>query len=132
MLITILLIIILIFSAIFHEYAHGWMARRLGDETAEQAGRLTLNPIPHLDLVGSIIVPLVLLITKSNFFIAWAKPVPYNPNNLRDKKYGELKVALAGPATNFIIAIILAMVARFSPMALAAKTQLAISFLSGD
>ncbi len=132
MLITLLLIIILIFSAILHEYAHGWMARYLGDDTAEREGRLTLNPIPHLDLIGSVILPLILILTKSNFFIAWAKPVPYNPNNLRDKVYGELKVALAGPATNFIIAIILAMLARFIPLASGAKMQLAISFLSGN
>jgi len=131
MLITLLLIIILILSAVFHEYAHGWMARRLGDDTAERAGRLTLNPLVHLDWIGSIILPAILLITKAPFFLAWAKPVPYNPNNLSDRKYGELKVAIAGPITNFILAIIFGVVARFMPLASGVKTQLAIGFLSG-
>ncbi len=108
------------------------MARRLGDDTAERAGRLTLNPIPHLDWVGSILVPAILLITKASFFIAWAKPVPYNPNNLSDQKYGELKVGVAGPITNFIIAIIAAIIARLVILPSGVKTQLAIGFLSGD
>jgi Zn-dependent protease len=132
MLITLLLIIILIYSAVLHEYAHGWMARRLGDDTAEREGRLTLNPIPHLDMIGSIILPAILILTKSNFFIAWAKPVPYNPYNLRDRVYGELKVAAAGPITNFIIAIILGLIVRLVPLTSGTKTQLAISFLSGN
>ncbi len=131
MLITLFLIIILILSAVFHEYAHGWMARRLGDDTAERAGRLTLNPLVHLDWIGSVLLPLILLITKANFFLAWAKPVPYNPYNLSDKKYGELKVALAGPMTNFILAIVFGLIARFMPLATGVKTQLSIGFLSG-
>jgi len=92
MIITLFIIIVLIISAVFHEYAHGWAASKLGDDTARNAGRLTLNPIPHLDLVGSIILPLFLLIANAGFFLAWAKPVPYNPYNLRDPKYGDLKV----------------------------------------
>ena len=132
MLITILLIIILIFSAIFHEYAHGWMARYLGDDTAERAGRLTLNPIPHLDLFGSIILPLLLVVWNAGFFLAWAKPVPYNPYNLRDRKFGDLKVALAGPATNFMLAIIFGLIARFLPVATGVKTQIAINFLTAN
>lgn len=132
MIITILLIVVLIFSAILHEYAHGWMAKRLGDDTAEQAGRLTLNPIPHLDWFGSILLPLILIITKANFFLAWAKPVPYNPYNLRDKKFGDFKVALAGPTTNFILAIIFGLVVRFLPLASGTKTQIIMNFLTGN
>lgn len=132
MLIIILLIVILIFSAILHEYAHGWMAKRLGDNTAEQAGRLTLNPLKHLDPVGSILLPLVLVIMKAPFFLAWAKPVPYNPNNLRDKKFGDLKVAVAGPLTNFLLAFIFGLAARFIPLAANIKFELISSFLSGN
>jgi len=131
MIITVILIIILIFSAILHEYAHGWMARRLGDDTAEREGRLTLNPLKHLDPIGSIVVPLLLVITKAPFFIAWAKPVPYNPYNLRDKKYGELKVAAAGPLTSFALAIIFGLLARFLVLPTGNKAQLALNLLSG-
>jgi len=131
MIITILLIVILIFSAILHEYAHGWMAHRLGDDTALREGRLTLNPLKHLDPIGSVVVPLLLVITKAPFFIAWAKPVPYNPYNLRDQKFGELKVAAAGPVTNFGLAIIFGLIARFLTLPVITKTQLAINLLSG-
>jgi len=99
----IILIIILIFSVIIHEVSHGLAALYQGDRTAEEAGRLTLNPIPHIDLFGSIIVPMIFIASGMNAFLAWAKPVPYNPNNLRDKKWGELIVALAGPLSNFIL-----------------------------
>lgn len=112
MIITIISIIILILSAVIHEYAHGWMAKRLGDDTAERAGRLTLNPLKHLDPIGSVLLPILLVISRANFFVAWAKPVPYNPYNLRDRKYGELKVALAGPASNLLIAVIFALFVR--------------------
>ncbi|MCX6792756.1 MAG: site-2 protease family protein [Candidatus Falkowbacteria bacterium] len=131
MIVTILLIIILIGSAILHEYAHGWMAHRLGDDTALREGRLTLNPLKHLDPVGSVIFPLFLVIIKAPFFLAWAKPVPYNPYNLRDQKYGELKVAAAGPITNFSLAIVFGLIARFLTLPVADKTQLAVSLLSG-
>lgn len=130
--IILILIVILIFSAIVHEYAHGWMARRLGDDTAERAGRLTLNPIPHIDPIGSIVLPLILTLTHAGFFIAWAKPLPYNPNNLTDRKFGELKVAIAGPITNFIIAIIFGLVARFLPLTEQLKIQLVNGFITGD
>ncbi len=110
--IRIFLYLIIILSAIFHEYAHGWMAYRLGDSTAKDAGRLTLNPIVHLDLVGTVILPLFLLFTWGGF-LGWAKPVPYNPNNLRDQRYGSLKVALAGPGVNLLIALVLGLILRF-------------------
>jgi len=109
-------IIVLVFSAIIHEYMHGWMADYLGDPTAKNAGRLTLNPIPHIDFFGSIFLPFVLIATGAGFVIGWAKPVPYNPYNLRDKKYGGAKVALAGPLANLITAVFFGVVLRFFPL----------------
>ena len=107
--------LVIIISAVFHEYAHAWAAFRLGDPTAKNAGRLTLNPIVHIDLWGTVIIPLVLLYA-SGIFIGWAKPVPYNPYNLRDQRYGNLKVAIAGPAINLLIALVLGLVLRFSSL----------------
>ena len=109
------LLIVLIYSAIIHEYSHGWMADRLGDPTAKYSGRLTLNPIPHIDPVGSILVPALLWLSNVGFIIGWAKPVPFNPYNLRDQKYGAAKVALAGPASNLILALIFGLIIRFMP-----------------
>ncbi|MEK7548900.1 MAG: site-2 protease family protein [Patescibacteria group bacterium] len=102
----------IVVSAVFHEYAHGFAAYRLGDSTAKNEGRLTLNPLAHLDPIGTVILPLFLLLS-SGMFIGWAKPVPYNPHNLRDKKYGDLKVAIVGPLTNLAIAIVLGLILRF-------------------
>jgi len=106
-------IIVLIFSAIVHEYMHGWMANELGDSTAKDFGRLTLNPIPHIDLFGSIFLPFLLIATNSPFVLGWAKPVPFNPNNLNDRVYGAAKVAIAGPLGNLIIAIFFGLILRF-------------------
>ena len=102
----------IVVSAVFHEYAHGFAAYRLGDSTAKNEGRLTLNPLAHLDPIGTVILPLFLLLS-SGMFIGWAKPLPYNPHNLRDKKYGDLKVAIVGPLTNLAIAIVLGLILRF-------------------
>ncbi len=104
--------IILIFSVIIHEVAHGYAALWLGDRTAEAAGRLTLNPIKHIDLVGSIIVPGVLLISGSPFPFGWARPVPYNENNLTNKRWGTLAVASAGIIANLLMAIVFGLVFR--------------------
>ncbi len=108
-------IIVLVFSIIIHEVAHGAMAERLGDKTARDMGRLSFNPIKHIDLFGSIIVPLLLLISNSGMLIGWAKPVPINPYALRDRKYGEAKVAIAGPMVNILVAVIFALILRFVP-----------------
>lgn len=109
------LYIIIIFSAIFHEFFHAWMAYQLGDPTAKYAGRLTLNPLKHMDMMGTVIIPLFLLFFAGGF-IGWAKPVPYNPHNLRDQKWGSTKVAFAGPGSNFLIALIFALIFRFLPI----------------
>ncbi len=111
----IFLIIILIFSVIIHEIAHGAVANYLGDPTAKYAGRLTLNPIAHLDIFGSVLVPLLLILARSPILFGWAKPVPINPYNFRDQKYGQAKVALAGPAANLGIALALGLILRFMP-----------------
>ena len=108
-------LIIILFSAIIHEYMHGFAALQLGDNTAKNAGRLTLNPLAHLDWFGSFFLPLIMIISGVGFVFGWAKPVPYNPNNLRDKKYGDAKVALAGPLGNLIIAIFFGLCLRFLP-----------------
>ena len=99
-------IIIFIFSVIIHEVSHGYVAYLQGDNTAKFAGRLTLNPIPHIDLFGSIILPLVLILSGSPMVVGWAKPVPFNPYNLRNQRFGEALVAIAGPLSNISIAVI--------------------------
>ena len=109
---TIFYIIVLIFSVILHEVSHGYAALWGGDKTAFYEGRLTLNPIKHLDLFGSIIFPLLLVLSHTGIVFGWAKPVPYNPNNLTNKRWGEFFVAIAGIITNLTIAIIFGLVIR--------------------
>ncbi|MFA7193742.1 MAG: site-2 protease family protein [Candidatus Paceibacterota bacterium] len=108
----ILLVVIIIMSVVVHEVAHGYAALWLGDSTAHYAGRLTLNPIKHLDLFGSVIVPL--LLSFSGMVFGWAKPVPYNPYNLRNRRWGELLVAIAGPISNILLAVIFGMFIRLT------------------
>ncbi|MFA6601367.1 MAG: site-2 protease family protein [Candidatus Paceibacterota bacterium] len=103
-------IIILIFSVIIHEVAHGFMAEYLGDPTARLQGRLTLNPLKHLDPVGSIIVPLIT--SLAGFTFGWAKPVEFNPYNLKNRRQGEFLIALAGPLSNLLLALIFGIVIR--------------------
>jgi len=105
--------LILIISIILHEVAHGYAANALGDPTARLSGRLTLNPIPHLDLMGSIIIPALLVFTSSPVYFGWAKPVPYNPYNLTHRRWGETFVALAGSSTNLLLAVIFGLIVRF-------------------
>lgn len=101
-------------SIVIHEVSHGFMAERFGDDTARNAGRLTLNPIKHLDMFGSILLPAILILSNSGFLFGWAKPVPYNPNNLSNRKWGTLWVAAAGVMANFLIAIVFGLIIRFS------------------
>lgn len=110
--------VVLILSIIIHEVAHGYAANALGDPTARLAGRLSLNPLPHIDPMGSIIIPLLLVFTNSPIFFGWAKPVPYNPYNLRDQRWGETLVAVAGSATNLLLAVLFGLIVRFGAAAL--------------
>ncbi|MFH0890854.1 MAG: site-2 protease family protein [Candidatus Liptonbacteria bacterium] len=105
--------LVLIISVMVHEISHGYIAEKLGDPTARLAGRLTFNPVKHVDIFGSIILPLLLFLSNSPVMIGWAKPVPYNPYNLRDQKHGPLKVALAGPFSNIFLALFFGMLVRF-------------------
>ncbi|HIE12101.1 MAG TPA: site-2 protease family protein [Desulfotomaculum sp.] len=95
-----------------HEFAHAWAANELGDPTARYAGRLTLNPIAHLDPIGTVLVPALLVLTGSRFIFGWAKPVPINPYNFRDRRRGIILVSLAGPVGNLVIATAAAMLYR--------------------
>ena len=104
-------IVVLIFSVVVHEVAHGYTADWLGDPTAKFAGRLTLNPLKHLSLLGSVIVPAITYFT-GGFIFGWAKPVPYNPYNIK-RKHGDALVALAGPASNLFIAFVFGLLMRF-------------------
>lgn len=102
---------VLIFSVVLHEVAHGYMANYLGDPTARLQGRLTLNPLKHIDPFGSVILPLLLVLTHSPILLGYAKPVPYNPFNLQGRN-AEAWVAFAGPGTNILLALIFALVIR--------------------
>lgn len=111
---AIFFLIILIFSIMIHEVAHGYMAEMFGDPTARLAGRLTLNPVSHIDPFGSIIVPALLYFgSGGSFAFGWAKPVPYNPYNLRNLKWGTVAVGLAGVFSNLFIAMVFGLVVRF-------------------
>src|SRR3989344_2299634 len=118
-------ILILILSVVVHEVAHGLAANALGDPTARLAGRLSMNPMKHIDPVGSVLVPLLLFMTNSSFLFGWAKPVPYNPYNLRDQRWGEMLVAIAGPASNLALALFFGLLIRFG-----GEGALPASFLS--
>lgn len=95
-----------------HEISHGTMALAFGDKTALYEGRLTLNPLKHIDWFGSVVLPLFLFLTNAHFMIGWAKPVPYNPYNLKNRKVAEPLVAFAGPLSNMIIAVIFGILIR--------------------
>ena len=105
---------ILVFSIIFHEVAHGQMALWRGDTTARDAGRLTFNPLPHIDLFGTILFPLILIVMKSSFLFGWARPVPIDPRRFGQARQDMALVGAAGPASNIILAIILGQLFRWS------------------
>lgn len=105
---------IMLMSVVIHEVAHGYAADMLGDPTARFSGRLTLNPLRHIDPVGSILVPLLLIISQSGLLFGWAKPVPYNPYNLRNQRLGTGLVGVAGVLANFFLAIVFGLILRFS------------------
>lgn len=97
---------VLFFSIVVHEIAHGWVALKLGDTTARDAGRITFNPFPHIDILGSVMIPLISYIAAGTIFIAWAKPVPINPNNFKKFRRDDILVSAAGPVSNLIMAIL--------------------------
>jgi Zn-dependent protease len=105
---------VMIFSIVLHEVAHGWVARTQGDQTAAMLGRLTLNPIPHIDPIGSILIPAVLMLTNAGFMFGWAKPVPVNSRNFRNYKRGDILVSLAGVAANFLLVIFFTFLLAFA------------------
>jgi len=123
-------LLILLFSVVIHEVSHGFIAEKLGDPTARFAGRLTLNPLKHLDFFGSIFLPFFLFITHSPIVFGWAKPVPYNPLLLvKDFRYGPLKVALEGPVANLLIAIFFGLFLRFSHLFIPVTMAVLFSFI---
>lgn len=118
----------LVYSVIVHEVSHGVVALWLGDLTAKYADRLNLNPLKHIDPFGSIILPLLLVMT-TGFAFGWAKPVPYNPYNLRNQKWGPFLVAFAGPASNIVLALVAATIAKLLPLTLLAKMDILERFI---
>jgi len=122
-------IAILVMSVVIHEVSHGVMALRLGDPTAKYAGRLTLNPLKHLDWWGSLVVPLVMYYSFG-FAFGWAKPVPYNPYNLKDQKRGPALVGLAGPLSNLLVAFIFGIFIRFISLSSAVKATMVIDIVN--
>lgn len=123
----ILYFLIFLFSVIIHEVAHGLMALWLGDPTAKYADRLNLNPLKHIDPWGSVIVPILMFIT-AGFAFGWAKPVPYNPYNLKNQKWGPALVALAGPISNVLLVVIFAIAAGFISLPMAMKLDIVANF----
>ena len=118
----------LVYSVMIHEVAHGMVALWLGDLTAKYADRLNLNPLKHIDPFGSVILP-ILLVVSTGFAFGWAKPVPYNPYNLRNQKWGPTWVALAGPGSNLLLATIAALIAKVLPLPLLVKTDILERFI---
>ncbi|MEW6182090.1 MAG: site-2 protease family protein [Bacillota bacterium] len=106
------LVIAFVVGITFHEFAHGWAADKIGDPTARHAGRLTFNPLAHVDPVGTLLVPALLLFSGSRFVFGWAKPVPINPYNFRDRRRGLILVSLAGPLANVVVAVAAALLLR--------------------
>lgn len=128
-------IVILLFSVVLHELAHGFVAQSLGDPTAKQEGRLTLNPISHIDPVGSVLLPFLMYVFSSaaagrGIIFGWAKPVPVNPSYFRNPRLGMFAVALAGPLSNLAIALLFALLIRFGVRYLPDLTQLYGMFIS--
>jgi Zn-dependent protease len=107
----IFILIILIFSVAVHEVAHAWVARREGDDTADKLGRITLNPMSHLDLMGSLIVPVSMYYMSGGMIFGWAKPVPVNPRNFRDPRWSDIRVSMAGIVSNLILAVVFTLLA---------------------
>jgi len=111
-----LMAVVLIFSIVVHEVAHGYVALKNGDPTARILGRLTLNPIPHIDPIGTILLPLLLLFSGAGILFGWAKPVPVNPLNFRNYRWGEMTVSAAGPLSNLALAVLFSFLLQLGPV----------------
>ncbi len=111
-----ILVLPVLFAIIVHEVAHGWAAKQLGDPTAERLGRLTLNPIKHIDPIGTLLVPALLVLLRTGFIFGWAKPVPITWQNLRRPKRDMALVAAAGPAANLVMAVLWGVVVKISTL----------------
>jgi Zn-dependent protease len=122
----------LVLAVCFHEAAHGWIANRNGDPTARLAGRITLNPIPHIDLFGTILFPAILMITHAPILIGWAKPVPVNPRNFRNPKRGFAQVSIAGPGSNLLLAVVAALALKLWTVADPGLHDYLYGYLLGD
>jgi len=107
-----LMAVVLLFSVIVHEVAHGYVALLNGDPTARVMGRITLNPVPHIDPVGTVLIPLLLLLSRAGIIFGWARPVPVNPVNYRNYRWGEITVSAAGPLSNLALAVLFAWLLR--------------------
>jgi len=107
-----LMVVVLLFSVIVHEVAHGYVALLNGDPTARMLGRITLNPVPHIDPVGTILLPLILLLSHAGIIFGWARPVPVNPLNYRNYRWGEFAVSAAGPVSNLVLAAVFSLLLR--------------------
>jgi len=125
------LLIVLIFSIMIHEVSHGIAAYKLGDDTAKLMGRLNLNPLKHIDPVGSILLPLFLVLTHSPVLFGWAKPVPFNPNNLKDPRRGAAIIAGAGPLSNLFIAVFFGLLGRLIPLEATTRELLILTAPAG-
>ena len=106
-------ITVFVIVIVAHELAHGYVAYRLGDTTARDAGRLTLNPMAHADPIGTVLLPALLILSHSPVIFGWAKPVPVNPNNFKDPRKGMLLTSLAGPGANLLLAMVFAFILHF-------------------
>lgn len=124
-----ILLPVLIFSIVVHEVAHGWVAKQQGDPTAHMLGRITFNPIPHIDPIGSILVPILLSLAPGGIIFGWAKPVPINPRNFRNFKRGDILVSLAGVTANLILAILFTVLMAFSEWLIRLAPDLATTWL---
>jgi Zn-dependent protease len=124
---TIVVIVSIILSMVIHEVTHGFVAHALGDDTAKEAGRLTFNPLKHIDLYTTILLPIFMVLVIHQPFLA-AKPVPFNPNRVKFREYGAALVGIAGPLSNFVLAVIAAMVLRFYASNLTESVGLCIEY----
>lgn len=129
---TLIILIILLYSIILHEISHGYVAFKLGDPTAKYEGRLTLNPIAHIDPIGTLLLPALSFLT-SGFIFGWAKPVLYNPYNLKNPKKDSIYIALAGPFTNILLALLFTFLYQstlFYPFLFALRINLILAFFN--